>query len=118
MGAEPERQQEVTKTVVRLCRVILDDVARYDDAVSAPVPGSVVGEDLLKRSPRVDATQAAFGVGEQMRVRQVQDPNTIVLTFRGRLNRRSSRCQSLVTIVLRLVRTVFVDADVLRLFVR
>jgi hypothetical protein len=34
-----------------------------------------VGDDLRKRSQRVGATQAAFRVGEQMRVRQVEDPN-------------------------------------------
>ena len=75
VGAELERQQQITKMIVRLRRVILDDVARYDDAMSAPVASSVVGEDLGKRSLRVGATQAAFRVGEQMRVRQVEDPN-------------------------------------------
>ena len=88
VGAKFEGQKQLAKIVVCFCRVILDDVARNDDAVGAPVPGRVMGQNLLKRSPRVGATQAAFGVGEQMRVCQVQYPNLFVYIFRGCLNRR------------------------------
>ena len=36
------------------------------------------------------ATQLAIEVGEQVGVRDLQDPYSVVATFSGRLNRRSS----------------------------
>jgi hypothetical protein len=45
-------------------------------------------EDLLQRFGGDDAAQFAFQVGEQVRVREMQDPDRVVVTFRRGLNRR------------------------------
>ena len=44
----------------------------------------------LERSPGDDVTQLGVGVGEQMRIRQVQDPNCIALAFPGRFVQKPS----------------------------
>ena len=67
----------------------------------------------LQRSGSDSTAEFAVGTGKQMRVRQMQYPNRIIVTFRRGLNRRLSS----VAVMLSLVRAVFSDADVLGLFV-
>ncbi len=50
----------------------------------APVGRRIVIEDALQRVRRRDAAQFAVQTGEQVRIRQVQDPYRVI----RRLNRR------------------------------
>jgi hypothetical protein len=47
-------------------------------------------EDALQRIGGDSATQFAIRISEQVRVRQVQDPDFVVVTFRCCVNRRAS----------------------------
>jgi hypothetical protein len=56
----------------------VNQVARHEDAVRAPVGGRIVIEDPLQRVRRRDAAQFAVEAGEQVRIRQVQDPYRVI----------------------------------------
>ncbi len=57
--------------------IVLDQVACCGDDISLPVTGTIMLNDVRQRSERDRAPKAAGFVGEQMRVRQMQDPDWI-----------------------------------------
>jgi hypothetical protein len=62
----------------------VDEISRHENAVRAPVGSRVVVEDPPQRVRRRDAAQFAVVAGEQVWIRQVQDPYRVI----RRLNRR------------------------------
>ena len=56
------------------CAVVLDQVACNDDQVGAPVMVTIVIEHRTQRRIGDGAAQISPGVGEQMRISQVQYP--------------------------------------------
>lgn len=62
----------------------MDQVAGNEYAMCAPVACRVVIEYALERVGRRDAAQFAVQTGEQVWIRQVQDPYRVI----RRLNRR------------------------------
>jgi hypothetical protein len=62
----------------------MNQVARHEDAMRTPVGRRIVVEDPLQRVRRRDAAQFTVQAGEQVRIRQVQDPYRVI----RRLNRR------------------------------
>jgi hypothetical protein len=58
--------------------------------MSTPVGQGVVIEDTLQRIGGDSTTQLAIEISKQVRVRQVQDPDRVVVTFRCCVNRRAS----------------------------
>ena len=54
--------------------VVLDQVARNDDEISAPVLLAIVIEDRAQRRIGDGAAQISAGVREQMRISKVQYP--------------------------------------------
>jgi hypothetical protein len=83
--AQLQRLQKIAETCVGLFRVVVNQIARHEHAVGAPVGSRVVIQDPLQRVGRRDAAQLTVEVGEQVRVRQVQDPYRVIRC----LNRRS-----------------------------
>ena len=57
--------------------IVLDQIACRGDEVSRPVAGTIMLNDVRQRSEGDRAPKAAGFVGEQMRVRQMQDPDWI-----------------------------------------
>jgi hypothetical protein len=76
-NGEPERRKQVA--AMRVCPggVVLDDVAGQGDEVRREVALAVMREDRPQRFVGYGAAQGAVPFGEQMRVRQVQDPHRI-----------------------------------------
>ncbi len=72
-------QQQFSKSIVRFRRVILDQVAGDNDAIGLPFAGLIMIKDALQRSLCGDATQVSFGIGEKMRIRDVQNPYRIAV---------------------------------------
>ena len=122
--AHVQRQQQFSKSIVSLRRIVLDQVAGDDDPVRQPVAGLIVIENALQRRVRGEAAQAAFRIGKQMRVCNVQNPYQFTRgCIRVRFDTRDPRCasnspkQTLVAVVLCFVRTVLFDTNVLGLFI-
>ena len=78
VNSQLECQHEVPEVRVRALRVVMDEVAGREHPVRAPIGRSVMIENPLQRVGRPDAAQFAARVGEQVRVRQVQDPYRII----------------------------------------
>ena len=78
MDSQFEREEGVSETRVRAFRVVLDEVAGREHAMGAPAGRAVMIENPPQRVGRLDAAQFAVGVGEQVGVRQVQDPYRII----------------------------------------
>jgi len=70
-------QQEVPKSIVSLGRIVLDQVPGNDGAICLPVASLVVVNNRLQGRLRGGAAQAAFGIGEKMRIREMQNPYQI-----------------------------------------
>ena len=83
--AQPQRQQEIPEAAIGRFRIVLNEVAGDQHAVRAPVGRHIVIEGALQRVRRRDAAQLAVEVGEQVRIRQLQDPYRVI----RRLNRRT-----------------------------
>jgi hypothetical protein len=81
--AQVQRQQKLAKSVVSLCRVVLNQVAGDNDPIGTPVAGLIVIEDTLQRRLCSQSTQAAFWIGEKMRISKVQNPNQIAISCIG-----------------------------------
>ena len=58
-------------------RAVLNQVSGNNGALRAPVAGRVVIENTLQRCVRGDATQLTVRISEQMRIRQVQNPDLV-----------------------------------------
>lgn len=87
MHAHVQRQKQVAKAIVSRCRIILNEIARDNHAIGTPIAVLVMIENTLQRVLRVGAAQLAIGTGEQMRIRNVQDPYQVaIFCIRVRLN--------------------------------
>lgn len=72
-----ECADKLCESLVRAGGFILDKVAGCGDDVSLPVAGTIMLNDVRQGSESDRAPKAAAFVGEQMRVRQMQDPDWI-----------------------------------------
>ena len=70
-----QRQHQFSKPIVRLRRIILDQIAGDNDAIGNPVACLVVVENPLQRCLRLGTAQGPVSSSEQMRIRKVQDSN-------------------------------------------
>jgi hypothetical protein len=59
---------------IRIGRVVLDQITGDDHEIGPPVLGLVMPEHGLQGRLRDHATQRPRGLGEQVRVRQMQNP--------------------------------------------
>jgi hypothetical protein len=88
MHAKVERPQDFTKSIVSLGRIVLDQVAGDQHALSAPITGQVVIKDLLQGMGGNGAAQRSKRIREQVGVGQVQYPNRLPVSFlSGHLNK-------------------------------
>ena len=74
VNGQLESAKQPAKVLICHGAVILNQVSGNDGEVCAPRPRGVVREDIGQGRKRGSATQSALGVGEQVRVRQVQNP--------------------------------------------
>ncbi len=74
VNGQLESAKQPAKVLICHGAVILNQVSSNDDEVCAPRPRGVVRKDIGQGRERGSATQSALGVGEQVRVRQVQNP--------------------------------------------
>jgi len=75
VDAHIERRHQIPKPIVGCGRIVLDQVSGNDNPIRFPFAGLIMIEHSLQGFLRDSATQSPFGIGEKMRIRQVQDPN-------------------------------------------
>ena len=69
-----DRSKNFAETIVRAAAVVMNQVTGNDDEVGAPVAIMIVIEHRTQRRMRHGAAQISRGVGKQMRIGKVQNP--------------------------------------------
>jgi len=109
---ELQAAEQAAEVLVSFRAVILNQVASDDGQVGLPVAVTIVIEHGAQRRIGDSAAQVFSGVGKQVRIRQVQDPQRT----RCVVDMRELRAIS-VPIVFRLVRALLRNTDVIGLLI-